>query len=92
MIVTSSNPGAGSPRILCMNRRAFIKIAAGITVLAGGAAALTRPARAKACYSGPVSDHFDGQKFFLPGGVGPRSIGRRAARPDLVFTGGAGRV
>jgi L-ascorbate metabolism protein UlaG (beta-lactamase superfamily) len=57
-----------------MNRRTFFKVAAGITVLAGGAAALIRPARANSYYSGPVSDHFDGQKFFNPGGDGPRSF------------------
>lgn len=57
-----------------MNRRTFFKIAAGVTVLAGGAAALVRPARANAYYAGPVSDHFDGTRFFLPGGDGPRSF------------------
>lgn len=58
-----------------MNRRTFFKIAAGVSVVAGGAAAIIRPARANAYYAGPVSDHFDGQKFFLPGGDGPRSFG-----------------
>lgn len=29
-----------------------------------------------AYYDGPVSDHFDGEKFFNPGGRGPSGIGR----------------
>ncbi|CAN1542859.1 COG2220 Predicted Zn-dependent hydrolases of the beta-lactamase fold [Rhabdaerophilaceae bacterium] len=58
-----------------MNRRSFLKIAAGISIIMGGAVALVRPARANSYYSGPVSDHFDGQKFFNPGGPGPRSFG-----------------
>lgn len=58
-----------------MNRRTFFKIAAGVSVLAGGTAAIFRPSRANAYYAGPVSDHFDGRRFFLPGGDGPRSFG-----------------
>lgn len=29
-------------------------------------------------YTGPVSDHFDGRKFFNPGGTGPKSFGELA--------------
>jgi L-ascorbate metabolism protein UlaG (beta-lactamase superfamily) len=57
-----------------MNRRRFFKFLAGAAVFAGGMTAILRPARANTYYSGPVSDHFDGQKFFLPGGDGPRSF------------------
>jgi L-ascorbate metabolism protein UlaG (beta-lactamase superfamily) len=57
-----------------MNRRRFLTLLAGAVAMAGGAAALFRPARANAYYAGPASDHFDGQRFFLPGGDGPRSF------------------
>lgn len=57
-----------------MNRRRFFTFLAGAAVVAGGVTAIFRPARANSYYSGPVSDHFDGQKFFLPGGDGPRSF------------------
>ncbi|MCA3643932.1 MAG: MBL fold metallo-hydrolase [Methylobacterium sp.] len=57
-----------------MNRRRFFKFLAGAAVVAGGVTAIFRPARANSYYSGPVSDHFDGQRFFLPGGDGPRSF------------------
>ena len=47
-------------------------------LLAGMAAAIGLPAvwlsRDKA-YSGPISDHFDGTRFFDPDGVPPRSLG-----------------
>ncbi|MDB5545564.1 MAG: beta-lactamase domain protein [Hyphomicrobiales bacterium] len=48
-----------------MNRRKFLSVAG----LTGGAAALTgalMPAR-NPYYAGPVSDHFDGVRFFVPG-------------------------
>lgn len=35
---------------------------------------MVRPARANAYYSGPVSDHFDGTRFFNPGGDPPRGF------------------
>jgi len=38
---------------------------------AGGWGLLTA-ARGNAYYSGPISDHFDGRRFFNPGGRGPR--------------------
>jgi L-ascorbate metabolism protein UlaG (beta-lactamase superfamily) len=47
-------------------------------LLAGAAAAIGVPSawiyRTKA-YSGPVSDHFDGERFFDPDGVPPKSLG-----------------
>ena len=49
-----------------------------LRLLAGMAAAIGLPAlwlsRDKA-YSGPISDHFDGNRFFDPDGVPPRSLG-----------------
>src|SRR5262245_48740119 len=41
--------------------------AGGWTLLSGG--------RANAYYSGPVSDHFDGVRFFNPGGTRPKGLG-----------------
>jgi L-ascorbate metabolism protein UlaG (beta-lactamase superfamily) len=38
-----------------------------------GAFALS-PARANGYYQGPISDHFDGVRFFNPGGPGPKSL------------------
>jgi L-ascorbate metabolism protein UlaG (beta-lactamase superfamily) len=42
-------------------------------LVAGGTAAFT-PRRANAYYAGPLSDHFDGVRFFNPGGPGPKSF------------------
>jgi L-ascorbate metabolism protein UlaG (beta-lactamase superfamily) len=47
-------------------------IAAGM-VVAGGAATLL-PRKANAYYAGPVSDHFNGEHFFNPGGHSPRGL------------------
>lgn len=59
-----------------MNRRRFITLAATAFATAGaGLTALVRPARANGYYSGPVSDHFDGETFFNPGGEAPRGFG-----------------
>ncbi len=48
--------------------------AAGAATVAGGA--LLLPRRANAYYSGPVSDHFNGEQFFNPGGRHPQSPSR----------------
>lgn len=55
-------------------RRRFLAfgLAAGATVV-GGAAALL-PRKANAYYCGPVSDHFDGHKFFNPRGQSPKGL------------------
>jgi L-ascorbate metabolism protein UlaG (beta-lactamase superfamily) len=57
---------------MTMSRRGVLK------VLAGAAVALGVPSvwiyRMKA-YSGPVSDHFDGMRFFDPDGSPPKSLG-----------------
>jgi L-ascorbate metabolism protein UlaG (beta-lactamase superfamily) len=56
-----------------MNRRTLFKGAALLAGLAtaGGTATAMKPARNR-YYSGPVSDHFDGTRFFNPGGEVPR--------------------
>ena len=51
-----------------MNRRAALKLLATPALLAGGLFGWTRwNAERNPYYSGPVSDHFDGVKFFNPG-------------------------
>jgi L-ascorbate metabolism protein UlaG (beta-lactamase superfamily) len=52
-------------------------IAAGAGAAAGTATLL--PRKANAYYAGPVSDHFDGERFFNPGGRGTKSF-RQLAR------------
>lgn len=54
-------------------RRRALKLlgAAGLT---GAAAAVGFAPKANAYYSGPESDHFDGTRFYNPGGPGPKSI------------------
>ncbi len=49
----------------------------GIAGLGTGGIALSR-VPANSYYSGPVSDHFTGRKFFNPGGAGPKSFGELA--------------
>jgi L-ascorbate metabolism protein UlaG (beta-lactamase superfamily) len=41
--------------------------------IAGGAALLI-PRRANSYYQGPASDHFDGERFFYPGGRSPKGL------------------
>ena len=55
-----------------MKRRNFLGLA-GLLGLGTWAAAATR-APANPYYSGPVSDHFDGTRFFNPGGTPPRGL------------------
>ena len=48
--------------------------------------------RVKRYYSGPVSDHFDGDRFFNPGGRPPAGLGAIARwRFDARFRGNAAR-
>ncbi|MBN8955020.1 MAG: MBL fold metallo-hydrolase [Rhizobiales bacterium] len=55
-----------------LTRRGFF---AGLAALFAGAGALTWRAASARYYEGPVSDHFDGVRFFDPNGAPPRGIG-----------------
>jgi L-ascorbate metabolism protein UlaG (beta-lactamase superfamily) len=58
-----------------MTRRQFLKRGlAGAGVLAAAGVAMLLPRKANAYYSGPVSDHFDGERFFNPGGRSPKGL------------------
>lgn len=59
-----------------LTRRRMIKLALATGAAAAGGAALLLPRKANAYYSGPVSDHFDGERFFNPGGRYPQSASR----------------
>jgi L-ascorbate metabolism protein UlaG (beta-lactamase superfamily) len=56
-----------------MNRRRFLRT----TAILGGTAIMgsTRSARANPYYEGPASPHYDGQRFFNPGGAEPGGFG-----------------
>jgi L-ascorbate metabolism protein UlaG (beta-lactamase superfamily) len=54
------------------SRRRVLQALAAVAAAGGGGWALTAAARGNAYYSGPVSDHFDGMRFFNPGGGEPR--------------------
>ncbi|MBB3999451.1 MBL fold metallo-hydrolase [Aureimonas pseudogalii] len=58
-----------------MNKRKFLKLAAfgGAASIGAGAAAKVYGASAR--YQGPISDHFDGTRFFNPGGTEPNGFG-----------------
>ncbi|MCF8483920.1 MAG: MBL fold metallo-hydrolase [Rhodobacteraceae bacterium] len=70
-----------------MNRRRFFKGATLLAALgaAGGATSMAISTSRNRYYAGPKSDHFDGLRFFNPGGTPPRGL------PDLLkwqFEGG----
>ena len=70
---TPTGASLGSP-FQRLTRRGLAKLLGAVPVLAslpslGGCAGDGR-----AGYAGPVSDHFDGERFFNPGGAGPRSL------------------
>lgn len=80
-----------------MRRRNFM--VAGLLTLVGGAAWAAR-SRGNPYYQGPVSDHFDGTRFFNPGGTPPSGFGDflrwqfgggRADWPATVATGPTAR-
>jgi L-ascorbate metabolism protein UlaG (beta-lactamase superfamily) len=58
-----------------VGRRRALKLLGGVGLagLAGALVGLT-PRRANAYYTGPLSDHFDGVRFYNPGGPGPKSL------------------
>jgi L-ascorbate metabolism protein UlaG (beta-lactamase superfamily) len=53
-------------------RRRILKTMGALSVVGAGGVAFWSSGRANAYYRGPASDHFDGVRFFNPGGVGPR--------------------
>ena len=59
-----------------MNRRRLLKTMAAVGAVAGTTGLATRKAQAaNRYYGGPVSDHFDGTRFFNPGGEEPSGFG-----------------
>jgi L-ascorbate metabolism protein UlaG (beta-lactamase superfamily) len=58
-----------------LSRRRLLKMLAGVSAVGAGGWALLRGARANPYYQGPLSDHFDGTRFFNPNGVGPKGPG-----------------
>ena len=60
-----------------MNRRKFLKLGllATATSLFGGAVSAAAAKTKNIYYNGPRSEHFDGVKFFNPGGVNPKGLG-----------------
>jgi L-ascorbate metabolism protein UlaG (beta-lactamase superfamily) len=54
------------------SRRRVLQALTAVTTLGAGGWVLTSAARGNAYYSGPVSDHFDGTRFFNTGGLEPR--------------------
>lgn len=60
-------------RGIARGRRRALKLM-GAAGLAGIGGAIGFTPKANAYYSGPESDHFDGTRFFNPGGPGPKSI------------------
>jgi len=54
------------------SRRRVLQAIAAAGALGAGAWALLASARGNAYYRGPVSDHFDGERFFNPGGIEPK--------------------
>lgn len=58
-----------------MNRRTVLKSAAGLLGLgAAGGTAATMRSKTNRYYDGPVSDHFDGVRFFNPEGQTPKGF------------------
>ena len=67
----SQNPGALIPRPAA----ALLKLLGVASAVGAGGWALLSGGRANAYYQGPLSDHFDGVRFFNPGGIGPKGPG-----------------
>jgi L-ascorbate metabolism protein UlaG (beta-lactamase superfamily) len=57
------------------NRRRLLQMLGAVSAVGAGGWALLSGSRANAYYRGPVSDHFDGVRFFNPSGVRPRGPG-----------------
>jgi L-ascorbate metabolism protein UlaG (beta-lactamase superfamily) len=58
-----------------VSRRRLLKMLTGFAAVGAGGWALLRGARANAYYQGPLSDHFDGTRFFNPSGLRPKGPG-----------------
>jgi L-ascorbate metabolism protein UlaG (beta-lactamase superfamily) len=56
-------------------RRTILKLALGAGLAGGLGAWVTGARRTNAYYQGPVSDHFDGVRFFNPAGHEPKGLG-----------------
>ena len=56
-------------------RRRILKLLGVASAVGAGGWALLSGGRANAYYQGPLSDHFDGVRFFNPGGIGPKGPG-----------------
>ena len=71
------HPGGSRPRarpyLGGMRRRRFLALG-GLGLGAAAAAAGLRRAQGNRYYSGPVTDHFDGTRFFNPEGAAPRGF------------------
>jgi len=57
------------------NRRRLLQVLGAAAAAGAGGWALLAGGRANAYYQGPASDHFDGVRFFNPGGIRPRGPG-----------------
>lgn len=57
------------------NRRRLLKMLGAVGATGAGGWALLSGGRANAYYQGPLSDHFDGVRFFNPSGVRPKGPG-----------------
>ncbi len=55
-------------------RRRLLKMLAAVAAPIAGGATFLVPQRANSYYAGPVSDHFDGVRFFNPGGRTPKGL------------------
>jgi L-ascorbate metabolism protein UlaG (beta-lactamase superfamily) len=53
-------------------RRHLLKMLGAIATMGAGGWALLSGPRSNAYYQGPISNHFDGQRFFNPGRTGPK--------------------
>ena len=58
-----------------LSRRRTLQMLGAVSALGAGGWALLSGSRANAYYQGPPSDHFDGERFFNPGGLRPRGPG-----------------
>ena len=57
------------------NRRRLLQMLGAAAAAGAGGWAFLSGSRANAYYGGPASDHFDGVRFFNPGGVRPKGPG-----------------